>query len=68
MFNDSKYDSNLHIEKLNMQENFLYYYNDHLCTMFSNILNINPLIFAYNSNITGNVTVQCSLYWNIKMA
>ena len=27
------YDSNLHFEKLNTQENVLYYYNDCLCLL-----------------------------------
>ena len=43
-----------------MLENFLYY-NNNLHTTFTNFLNKNSIYFAYNSNNTGNVTVQCSL-------
>ena len=48
IINISKYDSNLLvcIEELNVQENFLYYYIDHLHTTFYKILNINPVYFC----------------------
>ena len=39
----------------------LYYYNSHLCKMLSKKSNTNLLTFAYKSNITDNITVQCSL-------
>ena len=43
-------------------EEILYYYNNHLCNTFSNKkLTQIILTFAYNSNITDNITVQCNL-------
>ena len=61
MFNVPGHDFKLYFEKLYTQENFPYHHNDHLHSMFTNFLNINSFYFAYDNNITGNVTVQCSL-------
>ena len=62
MFNKSKYDPNLYSEKkCYTQENFLSDYNDHLHTTFTKFLNTNSIYFAYNNNITGHVTAQCSV-------
>ena len=58
-YNISRYDFKLYFEKLYTQENFLYHHNNHLHSTFTKFLNF--FYFAYNSNITGNVTVQCSL-------
>ena len=60
MFNISRYDCKVYFEEYCTQDDFLYHHNNYLHSMFTTFLNTNSFYFAYNSNITGNVTVQCS--------
>ena len=62
MINIFKYDYNLYFEELSIQENFLYYYNDHLHTTFSKFININAFNFCILIAITQVTSLHSVIY------